>query len=106
VRRGELYRVRKPGGDPKRSRIFVVVSRQVLLDSSFSTVICAPVYSQGHGLTTQVPVGVNEGLKHESTIFCDNLVSLPRSELTDYVGSLSPALLGRLNQALRIALEI
>ena len=106
MRRGELYRVRKPGGDPKRSRIFVVVSRQVLLDSSFSTVICAPVYSQGHGLTTQVPVGVNEGLKHESTIFCDNLVSLPRSELTDYVGSLSPALLGRLNQALRIALEL
>ena len=106
MRRGELYRVRKPGGDPKRSRIFVVVSRQVLLDSSFSTVICAPVYSQGHGLTTQVPVGVNEGLKHESTIFCDNLVNLPRSELTDYVGSLSPALLGRLNQALRIALEI
>jgi mRNA interferase MazF len=106
MRRGELYRVRKPGGDPKRSRVLVVVSRQVLLDSSFSTVVCAPVYSEGQGLSTQVPVGMAEGLKHESSIFCDNLVSIPRSELTDYVGSLSPQRMSLLNRALRIALEL
>jgi mRNA interferase MazF len=106
MRRGELHRVRKPGGDPKRARVFVVVSRQVLLDSSFSTVVCAPVYSEGQGLSTQVPVGMAEGLKHESSIFCDNLVSIPRSELTDYVGSLSPQRMSLLNRALRIALEL
>lgn len=106
MRRGELYRVRKPGGDPKRARAFVVVSRQVLLDSSFSTVVCAPVYSQGQGLSTQVPVGVAEGLKHDSSIFCDNLVSVPRSELTDYVGSLSAHRVALLNQALRTALDL
>lgn len=106
MRRGELYRVRKPGGDPKRARAFVVVSRQVLLDSSFSTVVCAPVYSQGQGLSTQVPVGVAEGLKHDSSIFCDNLVSVPRSELTDYVGSLSAQRVALLNQALRTALDL
>lgn len=106
MRRGELYRVRKPGGDPKRSRVFVVVSRQVLLDSSFSSVVCAPVYTQGQGLSTQVAVGTAEGLKHESSIFCDNLVSVPRSELTDYVGSLAPQRIALLNQALRVALEL
>lgn len=106
MRRGDLYRVRKPGGDPKRSRVFVVVSRQVLLDSSFSTVVCAPVYSQGQGLSTQVPVGVAEGLKHDSSIFCDNLVSVPRSELTDYLGSLSAQRVPLLNQALRTALDL
>lgn len=98
--------MRKPGGDPKRSRVFVVVSRQVLLDSSFSTVVCAPVYSAAQGLTTQVSVGMAEGLKHESAVFCDNLVSVPRSELTDYVGSLSPQHMALLDQALRIALEV
>ena len=66
TRRGELYRVRRPGADPKRSHVFVIVSRQVLLDSNFSTVVCAPVYSQAQGLTRQVSVGLNEGLKHES----------------------------------------
>ena len=64
------------------------------------------VYSQGQGLSTQVPVGTGEVLKHDSSIFCDNLVSVLRSELTDYVGSLSPQRIALLNQALRTALEI
>jgi mRNA interferase MazF len=61
VTRGDLYRVANPSSrDPMRSRVFVVVGRQVLLDSRFSTVICAPVYSSHHGLSTQVLVGVEE----------------------------------------------
>ena len=81
MKRGELYRVRKPGGDPKQYRVFVVVSRQVLLDSRFSTVICAPVFTDSEGLSTQVSVGPDEGLKHPSSIMCDNLVSLRKNEL-------------------------
>jgi mRNA interferase MazF len=63
--------------------MFVVVSRQVLVDSTFSTVVCAPVYSEAAGLLTQVTVGVAEGLKHPSAVFCDNLVSIPKADLTD-----------------------
>lgn len=106
MRRGELYRVRRPSGDSKRLRVFVVVSRQALIDSRFSTVICAPVYTWGEGLATQVPVGPSEGLKHESWIMCDNLVSLRKGDLTDYVGSLASAKLPRLNRALKIALDL
>ncbi len=83
-----------------------MVSRQVLIDSKFSTVICAPVYSAYHGLSTQVLVGIEQGLKHDSSIHCDDLVSLPKSVLTDYVGSLPPEKLAELNQALRAALDI
>ena len=104
--RGELYRVRHPRGDPKRSRVFCVVSRSALIDSSFSTVTCAPIYSARHGLSTQVPVGPEEGLKHDSAIHCDELVSLPKSALTDYVGMLSEARLQELNRALAVALEL
>ena len=74
-----------------------MVSRQVLIDSKFSTVIRAPIYSAYHGLSTQVLVGIEQGLKHESSIHCDDLVSLPRSVLTDYVGSLLPEKLVELN---------
>lgn len=104
--RGELYRIRSPRGDPKRSRVYVVVSRQVLLDSMFSTVICAPVYTSRHGIATQVPVGPDEGLKHESAVHCDQLVSLPKSALTDYVGMLSESRSRELNQALAVALDL
>ena len=107
MKRGDLYRVPKPTArDPKRFRVFVVVSRQVLIDSRFSTVICAPVYSVHHGLSTQVAVGVDEGLTHDSSIHCDELVSLPKSALTHYIGRLSLEKLDALNEALRIALDI
>lgn len=106
MRRGDLYRVRKPREDAKESRVFVVVSREALLKTTFSTVICAPVYTHGDGLTTQVAVGPADGLKHASWIMCDNLTSLRRSELTNYVGSISPARIHELNRALRSALDL
>ena len=106
MKRGELYRVYKPQGDPKLYRTFVVASRQVLIDSKFSTVICAPVFTSGQGLSSQVGVGADEGLKHPSWIMCDNLVSLRKSDLTHFVGSLSSAKLGALNRALAMALDL
>lgn len=107
MRRGDLYRVRRPGGgDPKRSRVFVVVSRQTLIDSRFSTVVCAPVDSRRDGLATQVAVGAQEGLKHDSSIHCDALVSIPKAVLKDFVGNLSSDRLAALKAALRIALDI
>lgn len=107
MKRGELYRVRHPSArDPKRSRVFVIVSRPVLVESRFSTVICAPIYTAYDGLSTQVLVGVEEGLKHESSIHCDELVSLPKSLLTDFIGMLSPLKVRALNNALAVALDL
>jgi mRNA interferase MazF len=83
-----------------------VVSRPALIASRFSTVVCAPVYTRRDGLATQVDLGVDEGLKHESSVHCDALVGLPKTLLTDYVGSLSPALTRKLNEALRVALAL
>jgi mRNA interferase MazF len=107
VKRGELYLVRKPGSrDPRKQRAFVVVSRQALVDSRFSTVICAPIYSRHDGLSTQVRAGPSEGLKDESSIHCDELVSLPKSALIHYLGPLRPSALEQLNSALAIALGL
>ena len=104
MRRGELYRVRRPPGDPKPARVFVIVSRQPLIDSAYSTVICAPVFTHWHGLPTQVVLRAAEGLKHESAIQCDGLMSLEKSKLTDYVGELTIEKLRELDNALLIAL--
>ncbi len=107
MKRCELYRVHKASRtDPKKSRVFVVVSRQVLIDSKFSTVVCAPVYTSFDSLSTQIPVGVSEGLKHNGSIHCDELVSIPKSALTDFVGRLSHAQTEELNRALAVALSL
>lgn len=106
MRRGDIYRVHKPEADPKSHRSFVIVSRQGLIDSAYSTVIGAPIFSQGDGLSTQVAIGVEEGLKHDSWIVCDNLRSLRKTDLTQFVGSLSRAKVKELDDALRIALAL
>ncbi len=107
MKRGELYLVKRPGTrDPRKQRVFVVVSRQALIDSRFSSVICAPVYSRHDGLSTQVRVSLEQGLKKESGIHCDELVSLPKSVLTHYVGWVGPAALGQLERALSVALGL
>ena len=107
MRHGELYRVRRPTSrDPKKFRVFVIVSRQILIDSRFSTVICAPVYTIYNGLSTQVSIGIDEGLKHDSSIHCDELISLPKSMLADPVGNLSSEKLYLLEKAIKIALQL
>lgn len=107
MKRGDLYRVTRPGGgDPKRHRVFLVVSRQALVESRFSTVICAPVYTARFGLSTEVPVGQEEGLLHDSSVHCDALVSLPKNALTRFVGTLPTTRLPELERALGIALGL
>jgi mRNA interferase MazF len=86
--------------------VFALVSRQVLIESRFSTVMCVPVYTAYDGLATQVPVGIGEGLTHESSLHCDEVVSLQKTVLTDYVGTLSPQKIAELNRALRVALDL
>ncbi len=107
MRRGDLYRVKRPSSrDPKKFRVFVVVSRQVLIESRFSTVICAPVYTAYEGITTQVPIGVEEGMKHDCSIHCDELVSIPKAMLTGFVSMLSREKMLMLDDALKAALHL
>ena len=107
MKRGDLYRVFKGfKHDTKNYRVFAILSRQALIDSKFSTVICAPIYSNYLGISTQVPIGIDDGLKHDSCIYCDEIISIPKSLLTDYIGTLSPQKLNELNKALLIAFDL
>jgi mRNA interferase MazF len=107
MKRGELYRVfSATTTDTKKQRVYVIVSRQELVNNTYSTLICAPVYTSYEGLSTQVPVGTEEGLKHPSAIRCDELISILKTRLTNYVGILSERKLIELRQGLSIALGI
>jgi mRNA interferase MazF len=107
MQRGDLYLVQKASrDDPRKQRVHVIVSRQILIDSSYTTVICAPVYTRYDGLSTQVLIGIEEGLKHVSSIHCDELISLSKSRLTRFVGRLRGEKLRSLGSALVAALEL
>jgi mRNA interferase MazF len=46
------------------------------------------------------------GLKKESSVHCDELVGLPKSALTNYVGSLGRTSLKELDAALAVSLAL
>ena len=108
MKRGDFYRVnRATKDDPKAYRVYLIVSRQELIDKTFSSVICAPVYSKYiEDIKTQVEVGVEDGLKHDSAVYCDALISVNRTKLTNYISHLSDSKMEKVNTALRIALDI
>jgi mRNA interferase MazF len=106
MKRGDIYRIHRPGDDPKQRRCFLVVSRQALIESRFSTAVCAPIFTRGQALMSQVAIGPNEGMKHDSWIMCDNLTSVRKTDLTQFAGSLSRAKLAELDSALRIAMGL
>ena len=49
---------------------------------------------------------MDEGLKHESALHCDELVSLSKRRLTAFIGRLSTSKLRELDRALAAALDI
>ena len=106
--RGEIYRTRERvaerGGKPG---FYVVVSRAFVAENDdVSTVICAPVYSQVLGLTTEVVLGPDEGLPRTSALRCDFLTLMFKARLTQFVSTLSPERIRDLNRALGVALDL
>jgi mRNA interferase MazF len=108
VTRGEIYRTseRAPerGGKPG---FYVVVSRAFIAENDdVATVVCAPVYSEVLGLSTEVLLGPMEGLPKTSAIRCDFLALLFKRKLTGFVGTLTPRKVAELNRALVVALDL
>ena len=64
------------------------------------------LFTSHESLSTQVPVGTDEGLKHDSGIHCDELVSLPKSILTNFIGILTEEKIRLLDKALKAALQL
>jgi mRNA interferase MazF len=71
-----------------------------------STVICAPVYGEVLGLTTEVVLGPEDGLPRMSAFRCDFLTLMFKSKLSQFVSTLSGTKIAQLNRALAHALEL
>ena len=108
MRRGEIYRTREQV--PERGAkpgFYVVVSRTFVAEhEDVATVICAPIYSEILGLTTEVVLGPEDGLRRACAIRCDFLTLMFKSKLTHFVSTLSTFKLAQLNRALAWALDL
>lgn len=102
MNRGDVYDVDWPGVG---RHPVVVVTRQVAIPV-LSNVTVALITTSVRGVRTEVPLDESHGLDRESVANCDNLLTVPKSSLAGYRGSLGLTDLGRLNDALRVALEL
>jgi mRNA interferase MazF len=64
------------------------------------------VTSRVRDLPTEVPLGTANGLARDCVANCDNLFTIPKRSLDRRRGALAPDQLRRLNDALRVALEL
>ena len=94
MRRGEIYRTRERVAERgAKPGFYVVVSRTFVAEhEDVSTVICAPVYGEVLGLTTEVVLGPEDGLPRACAIRCDFLTLMFKSKLTHFISTMwSPA---------------
>lgn len=100
VNRGEvwLYRFKAPD---KRRPVLILTRQEVI--PLLHTVMVAPITSTRRGAPSEVPVGVNEGLKHDSAVNLDHVQTVDRARLATYVGSLSAARMRDVCRALAVA---
>ncbi len=92
------------GGKPG---FYVVVSRPFIAENEdISTVVCAPLYREHLGLSTEVALGPADGLPIDCSIRCDFLALMFKSKLTGFVTELPSARMVDLDDALARAVGI
>ena len=100
VRRGEIWRYLFKS--PDKLRPVVILSRPEVI-GLLHTVMVAPVTSTIRGAPSEVPVGVEEGLKRPSAVNLDHVQTIEKARLKGYVGSLKGQRMRAVCQALAIA---
>ncbi len=88
-----------------KTRPVLILTREVVRPY-LTRVTVAPITSTIRGLSTEVPVGLANGLDHDSVVSCDNIVTVPTSALGSLIGYLLPAQEPELATSIRAAFDL
>ncbi len=100
MRRGEIWSHEfKP---PDKRRPVLILSRQPAI-RLLNSIIVAPISSTIHGSPAEVIIGVEQGLKNTSAINLDNVQTVKKSQLVQFVSTLDDKLMEKVCTALSIA---
>ena len=88
-----------------KRRPVLVLTRAVMV-GQMSTVTVAPVTSTVHGIATELPVGVENGLPQSSVVKCDQIVTIPLTQLHEQCGWLLEDQELPLHEAIQAAFDL
>lgn len=72
-----------------KARPVLILTRE-LVRPHLTRVTVAPITGTGRGLSTEVPVGVRNGLEKDSVVSVDNIVTIPVAALRRQIGFFFP----------------
>lgn len=100
IQRGEIWNYEfKP---PDKRRPVLVLSRQKAINM-LNYVTVAPITSTIHGSESEVVIGIEQGLKNILAVNLDNVQTIEKSKLIQFVGTLDAELMKKVCRALSIA---
>ncbi|HEY7951573.1 MAG TPA: type II toxin-antitoxin system PemK/MazF family toxin [Solirubrobacteraceae bacterium] len=88
-----------------KSRPVLLLTRE-LVRPYLSTVTVAPITTTIRGLSTEVAVDAANGLAGRSVVSCDNLTTIPTSQLGAQIGVLLDGQEPALSEAIRAAFDL
>ena len=84
----------------------VLVLTRDLVRPHLARVTVAPITTTVRGLSTEVPVGVANGLEAECVVSCDNIVTVPAAALGPRIGHLLATQEQALTAAIHAAFDL
>lgn len=88
-----------------KARPVLILTRE-LVRPHLTRVTVAPITGTVRGLSTEVPVGVRNGLEKESIVSVDNIVTIPVAALGRQIGFLLPDQEELLTAAIQLAFDL
>jgi mRNA interferase MazF len=84
----------------------VLILTRDLVRPHLATVTVAPITTTVRGLSTEVPVNVENGLAGYSVVSCDNVTTIPTDALGKQIGVLLDRQEPALSEAIRAAFDL
>lgn len=91
--------------DLDKTRPVLVLTRE-LVRPHLTTVTVAPITRTVRGLSTEVPVGVENGLLTASVVSCDNIATVPAEAIGEQIGVMLDRQEPLLGQAIQAAFDL
>lgn len=88
-----------------KARPVLVLTRE-LVRPVLNNVTVAPITTTIRGLSTEIPVGPENGLNQSSVVSCDNITTIPASALGSQIGFLLPPQEAALSIAIQAAFDL
>ena len=100
IGRGQIwfFAFSRPG---KRRPVLVLTRSEVI--ELLDTVMVAPITSAIRGAPSEVIVGIDDGLKHDSAVNLDHVQTVDKARLKRFVGTLGSKKMNAVCRALAIA---